>query len=49
MHDRIIPTRFEMIPADKKGQKTEMIYINIQYNKPIEENFFSVEKMKTIN
>ncbi|HMU09452.1 MAG TPA: outer membrane lipoprotein-sorting protein [Ferruginibacter sp.] len=49
MHDRIIPTRFEMIPADKKGQKTEMIYKNIQYNKPIDDSFFSVEKMKTLN
>lgn len=49
MHDRIIPTRFEMIPTDKQGQKTEMTYINIQYNKPIDENFFSIEKMKTLN
>lgn len=49
MYDRIIPTRFEMIPADKKGQKTIMIYSNIQYNKPIDDNFFSVEKMKTLN
>ncbi|WP_256541659.1 outer membrane lipoprotein-sorting protein [Mucilaginibacter aquariorum] len=48
MHDRIIPTRFEMIPADKKGQKTIMIYSNIQYNKPIDDNFFSLEKMKTL-
>lgn len=49
MHDRIIPTFFEMIPADKKGQKTEMVYTNIQYNKPLEDNFFAVEKMKTLN
>ena len=48
MHDRIIPTRFEMIPAGKKGQKTEMIYKNIVYNKPIEDNFFSTEKLKTL-
>ncbi|MFC0774994.1 outer membrane lipoprotein-sorting protein [Terrimonas alba] len=48
MHDRIIPTRFEMIPADKKGQKTEMIYKSIQYNKPVDDNFFSTEKMKTL-
>lgn len=48
MHDRIIPTRFEMIPADKKGQKTEMIYKSIIYNKPIDDNLFSVEKMKTL-
>jgi outer membrane lipoprotein-sorting protein len=49
MHDRIIPTRFEMIPADKKGQKTEMIYKNIQYNKPIDDAFFSTNKIKTLN
>lgn len=49
MHDRIIPTRFEMIPADKKGQKTEMIYKNIQYNKPIDDGFFSTEKIKTLD
>lgn len=49
MHDRIIPTRFEMIPADKKGHKTEMIYRKIQYNIPIDPNFFTVEKMKNLN
>ncbi len=49
MHDRIIPTRFEMIPADKKGHKTEMIYRSILYNKPIDESFFSVQKMKNLN
>ncbi|MNK12584.1 hypothetical protein D3C87_306520 [compost metagenome] len=49
MHDRIIPTRFEMIPADKKGQKTEMIYKNILYSRPIEDGFFSAERMKTLN
>ncbi|QJB31980.1 outer membrane lipoprotein-sorting protein [Chitinophaga oryzae] len=49
MHDRIIPTRFEMIPADKKGQKTEMIYKSVLYNKPIDDGFFSTEKMKTLN
>jgi hypothetical protein len=48
MDGRLIPTRLEMIPADKKGQKTEMIYKNIQYNKPIEDNFFTTEKMKTL-
>lgn len=48
MHDRIIPTRFEMIPADKKGQKTEMIYKNIQYNQAIADKFFTVDQMKTL-
>lgn len=48
MHDRIIPTRFEMIPSDKKGQKTEMIYEKVEYNIPIVEDFFSVAQMKTL-
>ncbi|WP_246121235.1 outer membrane lipoprotein-sorting protein [Chitinophaga polysaccharea] len=49
MHDRIIPTRFEMIPADKKGQRTEMIYKSMIYNNPIDDEFFSTEKMKNLN
>ncbi|MBL7738656.1 MAG: outer membrane lipoprotein-sorting protein [Chitinophagaceae bacterium] len=49
MDGRLIPTRFEMIPADKKGQKTEMIYRSVKYNKPIADNFFTVEKMKTLS
>lgn len=48
MDGRLIPTRFEMIPADKKNQKTEMIYRAIQYNRPIDDRFFTVEKMKTV-
>lgn len=49
MDGRLIPTRFEMIPADKKNQKTVMIYKNIQYNKPIPDGFFTSEQMKTLS
>lgn len=48
MDDRLIPTRFEMIPCDKKGQKTEMIYKTVSYNKPISDDFFSSENMKKL-
>lgn len=48
MHDRVIPTRFEMIPADKRGHKTEMIYKNILYSKPLDDGFFSTEQMKIL-
>lgn len=48
MDGRLIPTRFEMIPADKKNQKTEMIYRSIKYNQPIDDSFFTIEKMKII-
>lgn len=49
MDGRLIPTKFEMIPMDKKNQKTEMIYKTIKYNRPIEDGFFTTEKMKTVN
>jgi hypothetical protein len=49
MDMRLIPTRFEMIPADKKNQKTEMIYRSVKYNRPIDDGFFTAEKMKTVN
>lgn len=48
MDGRLIPTRFEMIPADKKNQKTEMIYRSIKYNRPIDDGFFTTEKMKAL-
>ncbi|MBE2230412.1 MAG: outer membrane lipoprotein-sorting protein [Chitinophagaceae bacterium] len=48
MDGRLIPTRFEMTPADKPGHKTVMIYKSIVYNKPIEDGFFTTERIKTI-
>ena len=49
MDGRLIPTRFEMLPADKPGHKTIMIYKSIQYNRPIDDGFFTPEKMKSLN
>lgn len=48
MDNRMIPTRFEMIPVDKKNQKTEMIYRSIKFNRPMDDGFFTTEKMKTV-
>jgi outer membrane lipoprotein-sorting protein len=48
MDNRLIPTRMEMIPMDKKGQKTELIYKKVLYNRPIDNSFFSLEKMKNL-
>lgn len=49
MDGRLIPTRFEMIPADKKNHKTEMIYRNVQFNKLIDDSFFTTEKIKSLS
>ncbi|SHL09754.1 outer membrane lipoprotein-sorting protein [Chitinophaga jiangningensis] len=49
MDGRLIPTRFEMIPAGKPNQKTVMIYKTVIYNRQIDDGFFTTESMKSIN
>jgi outer membrane lipoprotein-sorting protein len=48
MDNRLIPTRMEMIPVDKMNHKTELIYKQVLYNRPIDNSFFSMEKMKNL-
>lgn len=49
MDGRLIPTRLEMIPAEKRNQKTQIIYKRISFNKSIDDSFFSMDKMKTLH
>jgi hypothetical protein len=46
MDGRMIPTRLEMIPADKKNQRTEMMYEKVLFDRPIETSFFSTDQMR---
>jgi len=48
MGNRKMPTRLEMIPADKPGQKTVMIFKNIEFDIKIDESFFSQQNMKKV-
>ena len=48
MGDREIPTHFEIIPADKSGNKTLVDIKLAVFNKPIEDSFFSQQNMKVI-
>jgi len=45
MGGRSLPARMEMIPADKKGSKTVLRYRDIVFDSPIDDAFFSVNKM----
>lgn len=45
---RWLPATLEMIPVDKPGQKTILEYRDIQFDQPLNENFFTVERMKLI-
>jgi outer membrane lipoprotein-sorting protein len=48
MGDRELPTHFEIIPADKPGNKTIVEFEKATFNKPIDDGFFSQQNMKTI-
>ena len=48
MGDRIIPTRFEMIPADEEGRKTIMEIKESEFNIDIKDSFFSKQNMKKV-
>lgn len=48
MGGRLLPAKMEMIPVDKKGQKTVMEYKSIEFDVPIEDSFFTVQNMKRI-
>jgi outer membrane lipoprotein-sorting protein len=48
MDDRLIPTYFEVIPADKPGNKTVVRLNSARFNVAIEEGFFSQQNMKKI-
>lgn len=43
---RMLPSTVEMIPLDKKGQKTVMRYNAIQFDKPIADSFFTLQNIK---
>jgi len=48
MDGRTIPTVYELIPADKPGNKTILEMVKIQFNAPIADNFFTQQNMKRI-
>jgi len=48
MGDRKIPTRIEVIPADKPGNKTIVVITNIKYNVKMDDSFFSQQNMKKL-
>ncbi|HBL76644.1 MAG: outer membrane lipoprotein-sorting protein [Bacteroidetes bacterium GWF2_42_66] len=48
LDDRIIPCRMEMVPADKEGHKTIMIFEAMDFEVPLKEDFFSIQNMKKV-
>ncbi len=48
MSGRKIPTKYEIIPANKKKQKTVVKILEIEFNIDLQESFFSKQNMKRI-
>jgi outer membrane lipoprotein-sorting protein len=48
MYDRKIPTRFEIIPANKSSQKTIVRILSAKFNIALQDDFFSQQKMKSL-
>jgi len=47
--DREIPSMLEIVPADKPNQKTVLETIDIVFNQPIDDTFFSQQNMKKLS
>ncbi|EIM73701.1 hypothetical protein A3SI_17429 [Nitritalea halalkaliphila LW7] len=48
MGDRRLPSRIEMVPADKEGHKTIIQYASGVFDAPLDDRFFSVQNLKNI-
>lgn len=48
MGGKKLASKMEMIPVDKPGNKTMMEITAIEFDKPIEDSFFSTSNMKTV-
>jgi hypothetical protein len=43
-----MPTRMEMIPADKEGHKTILIFDEMEFDVDLKESFFSQQTMRRV-
>lgn len=48
MDGRLIPTRFELVPADEPGNKTIVTMNTVQFNISLSESFFSQQNMQRV-
>ena len=49
MDDRVVPTYFEIIPADEEGNKTVLIMEDMEFDIEIDNRFFSQQNMKQLS
>ena len=45
---RLLPARMEMVPSDKPGHKTILVYQSLTFDQPLDDSFFTVQNMTQI-
>lgn len=45
---RLLPAKMEMIPANKKGNKTVLIYNSLAFDMPLNDSFFTTQNMTKV-
>lgn len=45
---RLLPGRMEMVPSEKKGNKTVLLYSSLSFDQPIDDSFFTVQNMTRV-
>jgi len=46
MHDRVVPLRFRMVPLDKEGDYTELVYIDVEFNIELDDDTFTLSTLE---
>jgi len=46
--DRVLPSRMEVFPVDKPGNKTVILIKEMKFNTPVDDDFFSQQNMKMV-
>ena len=45
---KILPSILEIIPAEEEGNKTIVEYVELEFDKPIDDSFFSTKNLKRV-
>lgn len=45
---KLLPSRMEVVPAEEPGKKTVIEYLKLEFDKPISDEFFSMQNMKRV-
>lgn len=45
---KLLPAKMEMIPAEKKGNKTVLIYNSLEFDRTIDDHFFTTQNMPRV-